>query len=200
MLVLNADDAVTAAIEMQIRSKALYEKAARVISHPKVKNTMKHFANCADEYMMVFTVIAFKLRARGLSSAGFDKSYLNFLQALVDTHTLFDEKESGTELVHNTVDFFKFASRATKDTILYLSEMMDLLPAKEVAPVKQCFDMHREQLHQLRCLLEMLLSEDTNASNQRTFTPAPTPNPTPSPYVFSDAKSFSQYASKRSPE
>ena len=147
---------------------------------------------------MVFNVMAFKLRARGQASTCFEKRHSEYLKALLDSHLLLEEAQLDTDFLYDqkVIEFVKFAIQATKDTILYLSEMMDLLPASAVPPLKKCFDDNREQLQQLHCILVMLRKEETTVCQRHNYSP---PKNAIS-YAPRSTKTSDHYSSKHSPE
>lgn len=172
MFVLNANDAVMTAIEIARRGEKIYERAAGV-SHPSLKHTLAKFASDAAKHKKIFKAIGIRMRIRNISDEHFEKKYLDYLQSLLNSHAAY----CGGEPVRNRLDgldmleLIHLASQAAKDTILYLNEIMDLLPATEVALVKECYDDQRRQFQQLCSILARYAPKKNTADNRHAYNP-----------------------------
>ncbi len=173
MVVLNAYDAVITAMNLEASGQKIYEKAAKMVSHPTIRHSLMHFADSAVRHQMIFKAMSIRMRLRNIPNDHFEKKLLNYLEALLDSHALYcdDQSEEVSLDDLDVLELVLLASQSAKDMILYLSEMMDVLPASEIPLVKECFDAQREQLQQLRRILSILKKRQDTVRNQETYHP-----------------------------
>ena len=154
----SASDIVGTAIEIERRGRNVYSAAAAAATDPAVKKFLEFFAGEEARHQAIFEGMAGRIGKIELPAGSNEEEYMEYVQALLDSHALFCGGAPEKELTDaaDAIAAIEVASRFEKDTILYFREMMDLLPEAESGIVKQLLDEERGHLRQLRGMLATL--------------------------------------------
>lgn len=152
----SASDIARAAIEIERRGFSVYTESARAAESLDVKRFLEFFAAEEARHQAVFEKMAERLAPAAASAAGDDSEYMEYLQALLDSHALFavgSTVDRRLSEAGNAAAAIELAIRFEKDTILFFWEVMDLLPLHEQGVVQKCLEEERSHLRQLSTML-----------------------------------------------
>lgn len=141
---VNAADAVAAAVEIERRGHAFYEKVeAKTTGEDK-----DFFAFMAKEELRhegIFQAMLDRLGGVPLPAGSTDEEYLLYVKGLLDSHTLFmpdQEKRILEAPVYQALQF-------EKDTLIFFLELETMVPDSEKKYVRECADEERKHIRML---------------------------------------------------
>lgn len=143
----NAADVIAAAVEIERRGFAFYERAAARAEQKEDKDFFLFMAKEEKRHEKIFQEMLARAGGLELPAGSSEAEYLEYVDLLLDNHCLFlaDQQEA---LRANP---FREAMNFEKDTILFFSAMRRLVAPSETGRIEACIE--EEQRH-LRLIAE----------------------------------------------
>lgn len=149
-----ANDAVLAAIEIEKRGEAFYLKLAEKAEDDRTRKLFAHLAGEETKHKAHFQALYERLGKVELPAGSNEAEFSGYMNALIDTHTLFRQKDTALmEKVKTRKDAIIKAMGFEKESILFFMEMRELVPEKEKKFVADCIEEERQHLRQLNEML-----------------------------------------------
>lgn len=147
----SAADIVEVAVEIERRGHTVYMKAAGACNDSRVKQFLQFFASEESRHQGIFEKMAARLGPVKIPPQSDASEYMEYLHSLLDQHELFAGKSPGRLLAEagNMAAAIELAMRIEKDTILFFSEMQQLIPPGERSVVRECIEEERSHFRQL---------------------------------------------------
>ena len=142
---VNAADAVAAAVEIERRGHAFYLKVQEQASEPEDKEFFAFMASEEKRHEGIFSGILKRLGGLELPAGSSDGEYLAYVQALLDSHTLFMPGQTEAALgnpIHQAMQF-------EKDTLVFFIALEDMVPESEQKHVRECAEEEKRHLKML---------------------------------------------------
>ncbi|BFR48585.1 ferritin family protein [Nitratidesulfovibrio sp. HK-II] len=152
----NAADVTAAAIRIEQRGQDVYRQAVAMAIKPEVKALFEHLAAEEAKHEATFRAMADRIGPVELPAWSIAAEYVEYLHALLDSHALFTQTGTLTSLKGAADDHaaaLRMAIQFEKDTLLFFTEMRDLVPASEKATVDACIAEERAHLRALTAML-----------------------------------------------
>ena len=141
---VNAADAVAAAVEIERRGHAFYEK----VESKATGEDKDFFAFMAKEELRhegIFQAMLDRLGGVPLPAGSTDEEYLQYVKGLLDSHTLFMPEQEKRILEAPVYQALQFE----KDTLIFFVELETMVPDSEKKFVRQCADEERKHIRML---------------------------------------------------
>jgi rubrerythrin len=149
--IFKANEVVGIAVEIEKRGEAFYKEIARKARNQSVKETLEFLAGEEVKHQQYFLEILSRMDAIEIPAGSRESEYWAYVNDLIDSHFLFDDSLnrrlmakalSDIEAVHLAMGF-------EKESILFFTEMKDLVPRGEVPTVEKCILEERRHLRKL---------------------------------------------------
>lgn len=151
----HANEIANVAIEIEKKGRTFYLNAAQAAKTLEIKELFRWLAEEESRHEEIFSSLLARLGKVEMPAWSNQEEYATYLNALIESHALFTgglaEKYMADAADEDTA--IRMAMSFEKDTLLFFTEMKDLVPDSEKAAVQHCVD--EERLH-LRKLQEML--------------------------------------------
>lgn len=154
-LFFSATDIVEAAIEIERRGRTIYTKAAAATEDVRVKQFLEFFASEETRHQAIFEKMAKRIGPVEIPKQSTPSEYMEYLHSLLDWHALFAAggPEHLLSEAGNVAAAIELAMRFEKDTILFFTEMQELIPPSERPVIKDCINEERSHFRQLADML-----------------------------------------------
>lgn len=142
---VNAGDALAAAVEIERRGRAFYEKASAAAKNGQDKDFFEFMASEEAAHEGIFSGM---LRAYGgtdVPAGATDEEYLGYVKALLDSHILFMPEEELAALKCPLRQAMQFE----KDTLVFFLALADMVPPSEKGRVLALAEEERKHLRML---------------------------------------------------
>lgn len=139
---VKAADAVAAAVEIEKRGHAFYLQVAEKATSPADKRFFHFMAEEENRHEKIFHTMLTRLGGLELPAGSSDAEYLDYVQALLDSHTLF-LPEAHERMLQSPIGA---AIQLEKDTLLFFMALEDMVPAAEKDAVRACADEERKHI------------------------------------------------------
>jgi rubrerythrin len=150
-----AGEVARAAVEIERRGQSFYKRIAEQAQNDEARKFFAYFAGEEAKHEQLFEELADRLGPVELPAWSTVEEYAQYLGALLDSHALFDGGVAEYRMA-NADDLqtaVRMAMSFEKDTILFFTEMRDLVPETERPFVQECIEEERTHLRQLRSML-----------------------------------------------
>lgn len=152
-----AAEIAEAAIRIEQQGQAFYRSAAESARHPDARDFFLYFAGEEARHEQVFRDLQSRMGDYDLPAWSDDDEYGRYLQALIDSHSIFSPGlQQRLAVAADETEAVRLAMGFEKDTILFFMEMRELVPETEKRFIRQCIDEERSHL---RMLADRLSSE-----------------------------------------
>jgi rubrerythrin len=149
-----ANDAVLAALEIETRGEKFYLQLAEKAEDSKTRKLFTYLAGEETKHKDTFQALYDRLGKVSLPAGSNEAEFANYMNALIDTHTLFRQTDSALmEDVKSRKDAILKAMVFEKESILFFMELKDMVPEGEKKFIDECIDEEREHLRQLNEML-----------------------------------------------
>ncbi len=142
---VNAADAVAAAVEIERRGHAFYLSVEQNASKADDKEFFAFMAKEEHRHEAIFSSMLGRMGGLPLPAGSDDAEYLVYVQALLDSHTLFMPNQAERALA----DPLGQAMQFEKDTLLFFIALEGMVPDSEKHHVRECADEERRHLKML---------------------------------------------------
>lgn len=142
---VNAADAIAAAVEIERRGHAFYERVAQQAQSQDNRDFFAFMAAEEKRHEGVFAAMLERIGGLSLPAGSTDEEYLAYVRDLLDSHVLF--MPGGEERVLR--DPLMEAVTFEKDTLLFFTELERMVPEEEAAAVRACADEERSHIRML---------------------------------------------------
>ncbi len=139
---VNAADAVAAAVEIEKRGHAFYLQVAEKATNPTDKKFFQYMADEENRHEKLFTTMLQRLGGLELPAGSSGEEYLDYVQALLDSHALF---VPGAQ-EHMLQSPIGYAIQLEKDTLLFFLALEEMVPEAERKTVRACADEERRHI------------------------------------------------------
>lgn len=142
---VNAADAVAAAVEIERRGYAFYQRVTEKTADAGDKDFFAFMAEEEKRHEGVFAGMLQRLGGVALPAGSDDEEYLMYVRGLIDSHTLFmpgQEERALAAPLHEAIQF-------EKDTLIFFLELERMVPDSEKGDVRRCADEERKHLRML---------------------------------------------------
>lgn len=150
-----ANDVVLAAIEVETRGEKFYQYLVEQAEDEKIRKVYEHLAREEVKHKALFEELYTRLGKVDLPAWSNAKEYQTYLNALIDSHTLFRYKDLDEikEKIGSRKDALQLAIQFEKDSILFFMEMREFVPEKEKTYVTKCIEEEKTHMRQLNEML-----------------------------------------------
>ncbi len=142
---INAADAIAAAVEIERRGHVFYAKIAEKTLNKDDKEFFLFMASEEKRHEGIFSAMLERVGGLPMPAGSNDEEYLMYVRALLDTHNLFMTAQE-TEILKNPIIE---AMRFEKDTLLFFSALEGFVPESEKKAIRSCADEERGHLKML---------------------------------------------------
>ncbi len=139
---IKAADAVAAAVEIEKRGHAFYLEVAEKAVNPTDKKFFHYMAEEENRHEKLFSTMLTRLGGLELPAGSSDAEYLEYVQALLDSHTLF-LPEAHERMLQSPIGA---AIQLEKDTLLFFIALEEMVPEAERKTVRACADEERRHI------------------------------------------------------
>lgn len=150
-----ANDVVLAAIEVETRGERFYNYLVEQAEDEKIRKVYEHLSREEVKHKALFEQLYERIGKVDLPAWSNAQEYLTYLNALIDSHTLFRYKDLDEvkEKISSRKDALQLAIQFEKDSILFFMEMRDFVPESEKTFVTQCIEEEKSHMRQLTEML-----------------------------------------------
>lgn len=154
----NASELAQAAVQIERRGQQFYAQAAAKVASDDVRSFFANFVEEEAAHERLFQALADRLGQAPLPAWSTQDEYGDYLDALLDSHSLFGEGSVDDALrqVADQASAIRMAMNFEKDTLLFFTEMKDLVPDNEKKFVQECIDEERTHLRMLKAKMDSL--------------------------------------------
>lgn len=142
---VNAADAVAAAVEIERRGHSFYKGVEEKAASLEDKEFFAFMAGEEQRHETVFEAMLKRIGGLPLPAGSTDQEYQQYVQGLLDSHTLFVPNLQERALrapLHEAVQF-------EKDTLLFFLELERMVPDAEKESVRKCANEERKHIRML---------------------------------------------------
>mgnify|MGYP006283887539 CR=1 FL=1 len=155
MAVFSAGELYDIAVGIEKNGVAYYGSLSEQVDDPDLKHMYSDLADMEQHHIHVFR----EMRDNSVESGpvvppDVEQEYDEYLRALIDS-SVFPNDDVAREVAAraaNTAEALQFAIGAEKDSILFYTEMKDLVPAKEREAVDRIIQEEKKHLRDLSAL------------------------------------------------
>ncbi|MBC7355386.1 MAG: ferritin family protein [Desulfomicrobiaceae bacterium] len=153
--IFSASDVLTAAQEIEQRGQVFYTRLAETATDPSLAQTFRFLAQEEEKHWQIFHDLADRLGEVELPAWATEEEYVEYLTALIDSHTLFrlGDMDALRQFVGSREEAIHAAMGFEKDTIVFFKEMQDFVPEGDRGAVQACVEEERRHLRMLAGLL-----------------------------------------------
>jgi len=150
-----ANDVALLAIEIEKRGEKFYHILSEKAEDSRTRKIFIGLAKAEVKHKELFEALYERLGEVDLPAWSNETEFLSYLNALIDTHTLFQKKDLShlQEKVKTRKEAIEMAMGFEKESILIFMEMKEFVPQSEKKHVEKCIEEERSHL---RLLKEML--------------------------------------------
>lgn len=149
-----ANDAALAAVEIETRGEKFYLQLAEKADDSNTRKLFEFLAGEETKHRAHFQALYDRLGDVSLPAGSNVAEFSTYMNALIDTHTLFRETDSALmEDVKSRKDAILKAMVFEKESILFFMEMREMVPEREKKFIDECIDEERAHLRQLNEML-----------------------------------------------
>ncbi|MBW2368944.1 MAG: ferritin family protein [Deltaproteobacteria bacterium] len=150
-----ANDVALLAIEIEKRGEKFYYLLSEKAEDSRTRKIFIGLAKAEVKHKKIFEALYERLGEVDLPAWSNEAEFLSYLNALIDTHTLFrkDDLDQLPETIKTRKDAIEMAMGFEKESILVFMEMKEFVPESEKKYIAQCIEEERSHL---RLLSEML--------------------------------------------
>lgn len=149
----NAADVIAAAIEIEHRGFAFYQKAASEAAHPEDKDFFTFMAKEEKRHENIFEAMLKRIGGLELPAGSDEAEYLEYVDLLLNTHAMFMPGQQ--EILQK--EPLRGALAFEKDTIIFFTAMRRFVAPSEQKHVDACIE--EEQKH-IRLIAEHAKARD----------------------------------------
>lgn len=142
---VNAADIAATAVEIERRGHAFYLAAQKHVTYQDDKDFFAFMAQEEKRHESIFASMLQRLGGLPLPTGSGEAEYLDYVQTLLDSHSLFLTQDLGVLLANPLHQAMSFE----KDTILFFMAMRHLVPESEVQHIKACIEEEQRHLKML---------------------------------------------------
>jgi rubrerythrin len=139
---INAGDILAVAVEMERRGRAFYLEAAKAAVDDAGKGLFNFMAGEETQHEKTFQAMLDRLGGLNMPVGADDKEYLEYARAALDAQRLFT-REGGLK---PGSDPYYTALKLEKDSILYFSAMLELVPEGEKPLIQDCINEEKKHI------------------------------------------------------
>lgn len=139
---VSAADAVATAVEIERRGFAFYTSVADKAESRDDREFFHHMANAEKEHEVIFSSMLNRLGQVQLPAGSDEQEYLDYLNVLIDSHSLFLPGYEERALKSP----FNQALQFEKDTLLFFLTLENAVPESEKKHVRFCADEERRHI------------------------------------------------------
>jgi rubrerythrin len=154
----HANEIAQSAVEIERKGRAFYLRLAEAAQSEKSRELFEYLAAEEAKHEEIFATLKDKLGDIELPAWATQNEYMTYIQGIIESHTLFadDVVEKQMTVLKDEKDAIKMAIGFEKDTMLFFTEMKELVPPSDREAVKQCIDEERLHLIRLQTMLKEL--------------------------------------------
>ncbi len=146
---VKAADAVAAAVEIERRGHAFYQKVQEQSAKPADKEFFAFMAGEELRHEGIFTEMLKRIGGLELPAGSNDDEYLSYVQVLLDSHSLFMPGQAAAAVAEP----LRQAMQLEKDTLVFFMALEDMVPEAERKHVRACADEEKKHLRMLAARL-----------------------------------------------
>ena len=157
-----ANEIANIAIEIEMKGREFYLQAAQMAKTPKVKDIFMFLSEEEAKHEETFRSMLSRLGKVEMPAWATQDEYMQYLEALIESHMLFSALgQKYMAQADSEKDVIKMAMSFEKDTMLFFTEMKELVPISEKHAVQLCYDEERKHLRQLSNMNAQLGAEES---------------------------------------
>ncbi len=142
---VSAADAVAAAVEIEKRGHSFYCAVRDKATSQADKDFFSFMAEEEKRHEEIFAHMLARLGGVPLPAGASDDEYLMYVQALLDSHSLFLKNQESLALMSP----YDRAVQFEKDTLLFFVALEPMVPASEAKYIQACADEEKKHLRML---------------------------------------------------
>ena len=142
---VKAADAVAAAVEIERRGYAFYQKVREQAGNREDREFFDFMAKEEQRHEGIFAAMLKRMGGLDLPAGSTDEEYLMYVQALLDSHTLFMPEQAALAATKPLYQAMQFE----KDTLVFFIALEDMVPEAERTFVRECADEEKRHLQML---------------------------------------------------
>lgn len=156
-----ANEIANVAVEIEKRGREFYLQAAQMAVTAKVKDIFTFLSEEEAKHEETFQGMLSRLGKVEMPAWATQDEYMQYLEALIESHMLFSALgQKYMAQADSEKDVIKMAMSFEKDTMLFFTEMKELVPYSERYAVQQCYDEERKHLLQLSSMNAQLSTDE----------------------------------------
>jgi len=155
MAVFSGSDLIEVALSIERNGVAYYISLAESATNASLKDTYNHLADMELEHIKIFQHMLDLAGKYQLPYAGeAAEEYEQYLKALVDSTVFTDDKVARqmAQKASRPAEAIQLALGAEKDSILFYSEMRDLVPKQDRPIIDKIINEEKSHIRQLSSL------------------------------------------------
>jgi len=154
----HANEIAKSAVEIERKGRAFYMRLVSSAQNEKTAELFKYLADEEAKHEQIFQGLMDRLGTIELPAWASQEEYSVYLESLIEGHALFSDErmEKGMAALQDEKDAIRMAMGFEKDTLLFFSEMENLVPESERDAVRACKDEERQHLSRLQKMLNDL--------------------------------------------
>ena len=142
---VKAADAVAAAVEIERRGYAFYQKVREQAGNREDQEFFDFMAKEEQRHEGIFAAMLKRIGGLDLPAGSSDEEYLMYVQSLLDSHSLFMPEQAALA----AVDPLYRAMQFEKDTLVFFIALEDMVPESERKFVRECADEEKRHMKML---------------------------------------------------
>ncbi|QJB57429.1 ferritin family protein [Pseudodesulfovibrio sp. zrk46] len=154
----HANEIAKSAVEIERKGRAFYLRLAESAQSEKSRELFEYLAAEEAKHEEIFASLQTKLGDIELPAWATQHEYMTYIQGIIESHTLFtdDVVDKQMAVLKDEKEAIRMAIGFEKDTMLFFTEMKELVPQSDRDAVKKCIDEERLHLSRLQTMLKAL--------------------------------------------
>ena len=155
MAIFTSSELIEVALGIERNGAAYYSSLAESATDASLKDTYNHLADMEREHIKIFQKMLDSAGKYQLPYAGeAAEEYEQYLKALVDSTVFTDDKVARqmAQKAASPAEAIQLALGAEKDSILFYSEMRDLVPKQDRPSIDKIINEEKSHMRQLSSL------------------------------------------------
>ena len=155
MAIFTSSELIEVALGIERNGVAYYSSLAESATDASLKDTYNHLADMEREHIKIFQNMLDSAGKYQLPYAGeAAEEYEHYLRALVDSTVFTDDKVARqmAQKAASSAEAIQLALGAEKDSILFYSEMRDLVPEQDRPMIDKIINEEKSHIRQLSSL------------------------------------------------
>jgi rubrerythrin len=154
--IFKVNEVVSAAVEMERKGEQFYLHLASLQENRDIQKDLEYLAKEEVRHREIFQSILDRLGQIEIPAGSDESEYWNYMNALIDSYFLFQKviSERPSSWITRREDAIHVAIGFEKDSILFFTEMMGLVPEREKSIVDSCIQEEKGHLIKLKGMLK----------------------------------------------